>query len=339
MLACLRFSKIFGVFPLRLSGTYPSKWFRCKYCTIWSAILIVTYSLAMSDFMYSTIERRPLSFVLTLLPFTISSVVTDASIRISSTRSCNDLIRFLELTAKYGKQHDRSFMGYFWSLLILFATTAVALFVGFGLIFPEIGVTASGLKLGPEWNRVLSFWNFFSYFMHDGSLLCALCFLIVFGRRAVSCFKFLCGEITEYCLRNLYLSSNTFQTLDKVQLPKASSLDEGDELIDKFLELKAAFGIYMKVGEIFTFALVTDIGTWIFFLACTVLFNDDTIKSGFLFTVTACQSLITVLMLITIAELGHQLRSKVNAVNAKNQEVSQNSKNKLMIFLTGGTAA
>ena len=281
-------------------------------------MLGVTYIAATLDFLYPTIQNQHLSFLLPVIPFTLSCVFADSFIRISSMRSINDIIKFLEVTQKYGGLKDQGFLRYFWMLFLLYATTAVARFIVFSVTFHEIGAVVKALQLGPGWRRLQSLVSFSSYFMHDGSLLCALCFLVVFGQRAVSCFALLCEDIAGYCAQSVCSTSNAFQVnLGKLQPPRAPEMGEGEELIDKFSQLKVAFGIYLSVGGAFAFGLVTYIGTWAFFLACTVLFNEDPINSAFLRTVTAFQSLTTVLMLVTIAELGHQLKSQVNEARAK----------------------
>ena len=78
-----------------------------------------------------------------------------------------------------------------------------------------------------------------------------------------------------------------------------------------FIQLKTAFGIYGKVGGALIFALVLDVATRMFFLACQVLFRHESFVSPFIFAMTTFQAVKKILALLTIAELGHQLAAKV----------------------------
>ena len=54
--------------------------------------------------------------------------------------------------------------------------------------------------------------------------------------------------------------------VDKTANPEA-------KLVDKFGQLRQAFKKFSRTGGVFIFAVVLDMTTWLYFSACTVLFN------------------------------------------------------------------
>ena len=90
----------------------------------------------------------------------------------------------------------------------------------------------------------------------------------------------------------------------------------GKLLVEMFVQLKAAFEIYANIGGAFIFALVLDIGTWAYKMACVTFFNPDYTKLVFSSTLTVTQGLIAMLVLLMVAEVGHQMFVQVSAFNA-----------------------
>ena len=83
-------------------------------------------------------------------------------------------------------------------------------------------------------------------------------------------------------------------------------------LTERFVRLKNAFEIYSKIGGLFVFVLIADMVPWLYYLVCTVLFNHHEIASTpFQFPIMAFQSSTHTLVLVTIAELGHQMNCQV----------------------------
>ena len=54
--------------------------------------------------------------------------------------------------------------------------------IGFGLVQPEFVLESTALKTGREWDRLIGFCISFVHFLHDGAILSALCFVVLFCR-------------------------------------------------------------------------------------------------------------------------------------------------------------
>ena len=189
--------------------------------------------------------------------------------------------------------------------------------IGYGIAYPAVGASVSSFRFGPEWDRLVTFWVSFCHLAHDGALLAALCFLVMFGSRAASCFELLCAGVEKHCKGLLICApADIVLRTTMLKFEQASLLGQA-ELIQMFVQLKTAFGIYGDVGGAFAFALVVDMGTWIFFLACTVLFRRGSLFLPLIFAIAAFQAVKAILVLVTIAELGHQLASKVQLEKTK----------------------
>ena len=83
------------------------------------------------------------------------------------------------------------------------------------------------------------------------------------------------------------------------------------KLVEMFAQFKAACDVYSKVGGAFAFALVADMATWLFYLASAALFSNGYASTSFAEIMT--QSLLVVLILFTVAEVGHQIACQVFA--------------------------
>ena len=192
-------------------------------------------------------------------------------------------------------------------VLVLYIICASPRVIGYGFMYPGLGVSLSSLRSGTEWDRILALWVSFCHLMHDGALLSALCLVVMFGKRAVLCFEYLCAEVLRHCETYSCVPSGPVTHATTIKVEHSSFLSQY-ELVAMFIQVKTAFGIYGKVGGALIFALVLDVATRMFFLACQVLFRHESFVSPFIFAMTTFQAVKKILALLTIAELGHQHR-------------------------------
>ena len=312
----LRISRIFGVFPISRSPHGPVTFSLYSLSTLYSVVMCLCYTVSMSDFIYNRLQQNlQLSYHLTVLPNTVVSAATGFLICISSMRSRNDLVKLMVITDQSKFHHRGQWgMGYLGKVPALHFICCLIQFIRHGLLFPERRPSGTFLATGWEWDRLLSFASSLLDFFSDGVSSSAICFLIFFGKRVVLSFQLLCREIAEGCRATMV---HTYQGIvhigSKVEAPTliVPSPLCGPELAQKFLQQKLAFEIYSKIGGAFIFALVTDIGTWLFYLVCAVLFNTENSSSWFPFTIKIFQAIVFVLVLLTVAELGHQITTQV----------------------------
>ena len=310
-----RVSRLLGVFPVHISTGGTLKYTPWSALTLLPVVFSLTYSVATSDFMYSTVKAqlRHLSYVLTILPTTITTILADCFIRMSSIYYCNDLVTFIALTAYGPNQHAKGFMNYFWVVPALFSLCFVFRDItqAIGMSESDIPVTAVGTATGMH--HLVPFLLLACDLLHDGALCSALWFLMIFGERALSSFALLCEEVLEFGRiqsdRSAYTALQIARKVGAVDL--ISCTNHAQKLAEKFVRLKIAFVIYSKIGGLFVFALIADMAPWLYYLVCTVLFNHEIGSTPFIFPIMAIQSLTHTLVLVTIAELGHQMDCEV----------------------------
>ena len=304
----LRLSKLFGVFQVLKDGSLK--------CSPYSpfTFLAVVFSLAYTGaILYSFIfnvllENHRLSYILTILPNAILTVVADYLIRISSILYSSELSQFVAVTgeARWNEQ-DHGFVDWFWrGLSVLFLTCCTVINVA-----TVIGTINAGAGIGTV---MASTWTMLSGFFHDGGNVCALGFVLMSGMRIVSNYEGLCGEMLEFCRdKNASVSFTAVANAEKHYgaVNISACADHGQKLVDRFGQLRLAFGIFSKIGGVFILALVLDMTTWLYSLACTVLFNQYCAPSAFMFAMTVFGALLDVLVLVAVAELGHQMKNRV----------------------------
>ena len=308
----LRFSRLLGVFPVRILPDGTLEFCPWSALTLLAVALPLSYTVTLVHYMYFTLERQHLSYVFTMVPSTIVSGLTDYLIRLSSVWYCNDLIKFIALTAEGESQSTKGFMKCFWVVPALFFICSACRGIAQTIAMSQSGqpVTAGGTATGKH--LLVASLLSASDLLHDGMLCSALCFVILFGKRALSSFALLCAEVFEFCRIQYEPTTNSaLQIACKVKSINGKPYAADTQLAEKFVALKKAFGIYTKIGGLFVFALVTDTGTWLYYLACTVLFNNDSASAPFLLAMMAIQSLMQTLVIVTIAELGHLLDCQV----------------------------
>ena len=96
-----------------------------------------------------------------------------------------------------------------------------------------------------------------------------------------------------------------------VTIQSSSSSNNADRLIDMFAHLKVIFGIYSRIGGTFAFALVIELGMWLFYLLFIILFSSWTGGVTFWYVMAAIYCILVITNLCVIAELSHQMASRV----------------------------
>ena len=322
----LRISRIFGVFPNTRSVDGSAKFTRFSLPIFYSLAISLCYTICLVDYINGKLQQnQSLSYRLTALPSVAMSLLTGYLICISSMQYGSDFVELLRIVEIKGKLQCRGqrpldyFSGFVATLSFVSSLLHVIQYV---LLYPGGSTWDTFLATGPEWDQLLALGTKLFGFLRDGMSLSALCFLIIFGKGIVSNFELLCKEISDCCRSTIV---QTYQGILPVIGSKAEETPAltlqvhslGDtELAELFLLQKVSFEIYSKIGGVFTFALVAEIGTWLFYVVCAVLFNIEDPNLSFSFPTRIRQAIVVVLVLVTIAELGHQIGSQVLPENA-----------------------
>ena len=311
-----KFLSFFGIFPVRMSADGLPTNRLSIFLTLLSITFGLSYFIGNSDYIWYTVEKSQLSRVLTALPHGLAAILTEFLIRVSSIRYCNQFIKFLALTSQQSNSlhNSESLMKYFWMLPMLYSACSLTHLIGHGILYTDTGVSYTTLKSGSDWDRLLAFWIIINDVLHDCSILSSICFVVHYGKRVTSSFELLCEEMLKICQAAAAHRSSSavqFQNQLKALAPLESESSHAERLINMFSDAKIAFGIYSKIGGTFIFALVLDAGTWIYYSACTALFGHPIAGAPLYYVVSTMYCVASAINLCVIAELGHQMASKV----------------------------
>ena len=333
----LRISRIFGVFPLSRSADGAPKFSFFSLPAVYSLAICLCYTLSMANSIYSLIkEKEQLSYVLTVLSSTVVSVLTGYLISISSMCYSDDLVKMLAITQQSKFQYREQWrMDYLGVVPILYIICVLVNFILYGFLFPDSSATDTFLSAGSDWDWLLAFRTSFFDLCSEGMLLSAPCFLIIFGERMEACLEHLCQEISECCKTTMVRKYPAILCIGLenedpnfvVQNPVC-----GTETLEMLLQVKDAFEIYLKIGGAFTFALVAETETWLFYLVCAVLINTQNSASSLAFIMRICQATTVILALVTVAELG-QVTFQVTLEQVPSHQISN------QVIIVGGAAA
>ena len=152
-------------------------------------------------------------------------------------------MKFLALTENgNGQQCELGLMKCSWVLAGLFSICCAFRVIGQAIVTNEVGtpVTAVGTVTGMHQLAAILLSG--CEFVHDGALVSVLCFVVIFGERALSSFAGLCVDILEFC---------GAQTSNVVSLPRPCKVEtvisgnvHAQQLAEKFTRVKVGFGIY-----------------------------------------------------------------------------------------------
>ena len=166
-----------------------------------------------------------------------------------------------------------------WIVLTLYSVCALVRFIVVGLVNTESTVSATTFKTGSDWDRLLALWMGLNELFHDGAVISALYFLILFGRQVVSCLDTFCENILQHAETAVQMpwgASGAQGKLEQVVSIQTTGVsNKPNRLIDLFADLKVIFGIYSKIGGTFAFALVIELGMCLFFLLYIILFSSQ----------------------------------------------------------------
>ena len=290
----LRVSRAFFLFPLSRSKSGALKFAVCSFPTFLSITLAGFFPAVMLlTFIYSSVNEEPLSYLITVVPSILLSVFSNSVIRVSSTCYTSDLLQFLSPLRVSWERHNWQNTKIFSMLILLPLVYAVALIIGY------IAIVAFGVQyhFSLAASDVESVWDglLFPPFIHttflfcrDGPLFCAVLFISLFGQEVMKRFEMLCAEVID-----------------------VEGFISVKELSEKFAAVKTDFEIYSKIGGAFSFALVLHIGTLEFFSVSGVLFHINKSLQSFRYMMRVFESIFAALILLTIAEVGNQMESKV----------------------------
>ena len=316
----VKFSRLFGCFPVQehvgsKNGNISFNW--CSLPVAFSIFLAIAHTLTLSEYVHFSWSSKLLAFVITVLPSGLGVIFTDNLIRISSMCNSKDLINlFGLLTRNELSPNLKNGLRCFGLGSLLFVACAFMRLIGFGLVYPQIGASATAFKTGTSWDRIVAIWTTSCDFSHDGNLLSALSFCVIFGLGLVASLEGFYKEVQQY-LKTFENNKKGVQSLTILAMDLDPLKEFTDGLVRRFLELKLAFKIYSKMAGIFVFALAIDSGTLLFLSASTVLFQgvsiNDYSPEKYLVRVVATFQLITAMLnLFFVAELGHQMANQVH---------------------------
>ena len=72
--------------------------------------------------------------------------------------------------------------------------------------------------------------------------------------------------------------------------------------------VQEAFAMFSKIGGAFVLAVVLDVSTWLYCLACSVLFNQCSLPLAFKLSLVVFGALLDILVLLAITELGQRMK-------------------------------
>ena len=311
LLRFLRVSKVLGVFPVQTLEDGSLQFSPYSPLTFLAIALPLAYTGAiLCSFVFDVLlETHRLSYLLSIVPNALLTVISDLVIRISSVLYTNELIQLVSIISDRRYGPAGGFVEQFsWVVSTLFLT-CFALYNGAtvgGDMYVEAG---TGVVMASIWVT--------SSFLHDAAQICALGFILIFGKQVLSHYEGLCGEMLKLCKNNkpslLFTAVANVESVEKV--PGAGNVsswfDPMEQLVHRFEKLQVAFGIFSSIGGTFVLALVLDVATWLYCLACNVLFNQYTSPSAFVLSLTVLGALLDILVLVAIAELGQQMKNKV----------------------------
>ena len=312
----LRVSRIIGVFPLRKTKSGSLEFSLCSPLTFISIALAGFYTVYMFDVVLNRLDLKQLSERIEMWPVVFTAVLTDHLIRISSMRYSGDLIKFLSLPQPNMKQsrHSASKMRYLGVGPTVYAVyTVIRLIVELAVAFDKY-YSLEAAKRGTVWDGLL--YDVFlqiAIVCRDASYWCAFWFVTLFGEKVMERFELICEEIMEYSEAST--EPGYPGQIKALKEPKAFEVHvKGAGCANKLkigiLEMKTAFEIYSKIGGTFSFAVVVSIWTWAFSSVCAALFGGGNSVS---FVHQVCESMMAALTLMTVAEVGHQIGSKVGS--------------------------
>ena len=317
----LRFSRLFAVFPIRLSSTPNGcvKFFTSPLLTTVFAILALAYSATILDFFCATLGSQKLSLALTISPSTLAVMFAHDLTLVSAMFSSREFIELVKLTSKHSFPAGSSiFFGKFFVVVaVLNSLLAMLRIVGIGLVQPESMPSAIALKIGGNWDRVMGTWMMFADFLHDGVSFSALCFVVIFGRRMIACAEVFCKGILDKCcvVSNAPCVTTMPVCLKEGKRPPIIVNEQRHEWIKEFEELKRGFEIYTKIAGTFIFALTVAMGSWIFFSTASLLFpHDEAPNLSYEYIMATFMCPVVFLNLITMSELGHQMGSQLTSM-------------------------
>ena len=195
--------------------------------------------------------------------------------------------------------------------------TAICLIVSVA-VHLEQHFSVPGVRQSSVWDGLLRpIFIHIIIFCRDGSYWCAIWFVTFFGKQVIEQFELLCVEIINHSEIGAAAITSVPVDIEVLAIPETSGRDkqvcaDGEELKDRFVELKTAFGTYSIIGGAFSFAAVMDVGAWAFSSMCAVLFDNGNSGSTFDYVIQIFETMMAVLTLLTITEVGHQIGSKVN---------------------------
>ena len=315
----LRVSRVLGLFPLSRSSDGALTFSLCSLPTVVSVTMAILFTAVAADRIYFELKHHELSYRLTVLPSVIMTLLSDHLIRISSMRYSNDLVRLLELTDNCNSQcrgQDR--MGYLYIAPTMYLTASISRLIGRGFVNPELRWSMTNLKTESGWDKLLAPGIALCEFFHNGSFSLALYFLIIFGRRVVATLDLLCTQVLENCIPSVVcMSRGDIQAGGKAEALGSAvhARSFGHKLVQMLVQLKTAFDIYSNIAGAFTFAVVIDIGLWVFKMTCRVLFIRESTEFLLSSAMGICHGLIALLMLLMVAEVGHEIAHQVRHHN------------------------
>ena len=313
----LRLSKIFGLFPIRTLKNGSLEFAPLSFTTLLAVACPLAYTAFTMCTLNSVLVHHRLSYVLTFLPPSFISLMSDYVIRICSFYWSKDFIKLVALIGQIKGEAAGIGKGLRWfCCAVAILITLISLIRNIGsmiVLFETVGANWYVLIVWAMWPATCGL-------LHDGAVACVFCFVVVFGKLVVSCYEGLCKEILEFCRRgSAFAVPATLVAKHKTapwhtQVINGSPDEYVQKLVDRFVLVKLAFEVYSKIGGAFIFALVAGAATWLYNDLCTELFNQE-IMSPFILAVMALHMVLDMVVLVTIAELGHHMTKHVRRVN------------------------
>lgn len=313
----LRLSRILCVFPISRSKDGALRSSICSVHVLISIALAGFYTATTLKSLEPVVYQEKISYLITYLPHKVQVVFTNCLIRAASIYYSRELIVFLTPPHKAqikGCQTSGIVRLLVASPIVFSLVATVRLIAVVTVSFPGGGrILVGGENQGSIWSELLLTVIIIIVISiyRDGAFFCAFWFVSLFGREVIQRLQVLCAEVMEY--GEMYAgplgSGPVFDT--------RNSFAAGKELTLKILKLKNDFRTYSNIGGSFSFSLVLYIATYELFSISAVLLYPERSGSTLDFKAQILDSVMAALMLLTVAEIGHQIGSKVQLCSTK----------------------
>ena len=329
-------SRALGLFPVKFGQQGALQFKSLSLPTLYTLSVAALHFASVVDYLYmATLSHQsskiPLSDMLLLYPSTLAQCACDLVIRLTAIFQCSEFISLTDLLKK--QEHLDAFA----NVNCKSRRPVVELMIYFGLTCNGLNTLVvltmvaflhpyenSSLLCGSsscEHYPLVTALIWLTYVWHDGAILSAALFVSMFGFRLIESFQNFCSCIKTQSLVDSGAERPFHSTLSEsskqvdINSGSIQTSFEGSyaALKNQFEDLKLAFKIFGNISGVFTFALLFEIATILFYaIGQALLVNHETSRS---FWQAFLYNFITVILLLSIVEVGNFMATQVSVLH------------------------